>query len=100
MKGKPVSPAVRLACDDQVNRGLLRTSLLGIPASILLALIIGNTVPVAQRAAFVLFVSVADIATFLGSVWYRNRRKRGIVLRGYWFGPFSTALVGLSWASM
>src|SRR5689334_13343867 len=99
-KGRSESPAVRLACDDQVNRALLRTSLLGIPASILLALIIGNTVPAANRVAFVLFVTVADIATFFGSIWYRSRRRRGIVVRGYWFGPFSTALVGLSWASM
>jgi diguanylate cyclase (GGDEF)-like protein len=100
MKATPVSPAVRLACDDQVNRALLRSSLLGIPASILLALIIGTSVPAANRIAFVLFVSVADIATFIGSRWYLAQRKRGVVVHGYWFGPFGTALIGLSWASL
>ena len=80
MKGSSLSPAVRLACDDQVNRALLRSSLLGIPASILLALIIGSSVPAANRIAFVLFVSVADIATFAGSMWYLGRRRRGEVV--------------------
>jgi diguanylate cyclase (GGDEF)-like protein len=92
--------AVRQACDDQVNRALLRSSLLGIPASILLALIIGSSVPAPNRVAFVLFVSVADLAAFAGSMWYLGRRKHGEVIHKYWFGPFSTALVGLAWASM
>ena len=100
MKGSPPSPAVRLACDDQVNRALRRSSLLGIPASTLLALIIGSSVPLACRIAFVAFVWVADIATFAGSTWYLAQRRRGHVLPGYWFGPFSTALIGLAWASM
>ena len=28
------------------------------------------------------------------------QRRRGIVMRNYWFGPFSMALIGLAWASM
>lgn len=91
---------MRLACDDQVNRALMRSSLLGIPSSALLVLIIGSSVPLANRVAFVLLVSVADIATFVGSVWYLRRRKRGHVIHRYWFGPFGTALIGLAWASM
>jgi len=91
---------VRQACDDQVNRALRRSALLGIPASSLLALIIGASVPLANRIAFVMFVSVADIVTFIGANWYLARRKRGDVLRQYWFGAFSTALIGLAWASM
>ena len=100
MKGTAVSPAVRQACDDQVNRALLRSALLGIPASILLALIIGKSVPAPNRVSFVLFVSVADIATFIGARRYLALRKRGEAIRDYWFGPFSTALIGLAWASM
>ncbi|MGO9874382.1 MAG: putative bifunctional diguanylate cyclase/phosphodiesterase [Acidimicrobiia bacterium] len=100
MKGTPLSAEVRLACDDQVNRALRRSALLGIPASSLLALIIGSSVPLPNRLAFVLFVSVADIATYIGSIWYLARRKRGEILQHYWFGPFSTALIGLAWASM
>ena len=100
MKGSSLSAEVRLACDDQVNRALRRSALTGIPASILLALIIGNSVPMPNRIAFVLFVSVADIATFIGSIWYLGQRKRGRVLHNYWFGPFSAVLTGLAWASM
>jgi len=100
VKGSSLSPAVRQACDDQVNRALMRSSLLGIPASILLALIIGPAVPAPNRVAWVLFVSVADLVAFFGSMWYLGRRKRGIVVHHYWFGPFSTALVSLAWASL
>ena len=100
MKGSAISPEVRLACDDQVNRALRNSALIGIPSSALLALIIGDSVPLANRVAFVLLVSFADIATFIGSVRYLARRKRGEVLRHYWFGPFSTALIGLAWSSM
>lgn len=100
MKGTPLSADVRLACDDQVNRALRRSALLGIPASSLLALIIGSSVPLPNRIAFVLFVSVADIVAFIGSARYLARRKRGEVLQHYWFGAFSTALIGVAWASM
>jgi diguanylate cyclase (GGDEF)-like protein len=100
VKGSPVSPAVRQACDDQVNRALRRSSLLGIPASILLALIIGSSVPAANRIAFVLLVTLADLAAFAGSMRYLRRRRREQVIQNYWFGPFSTAMVGLAWASL
>jgi diguanylate cyclase (GGDEF)-like protein len=100
MKGSPLSAEVRLACDDQVNRALKRSALLGIPSSILLALIIGKSVPLPNRVAFVMLVSLADILAFAGSLWYLGRRKRGEVLHRYWFGPFSIALIGLAWASM
>ena len=49
---------MRLACADQVNRALRKSSLLGIPASTLLALILGSSVPTSRRVAFVLFVSL------------------------------------------
>ena len=100
MKGSPVSPAVRQACDDQVNRALTRSSLLGIPASILLAVIIGSSVPAANRIAFVLLVTAADLAAFAGSMRYLRRRRREQVIHHYWFGPLSTAMVGLAWASL
>ena len=92
MKRDPLSENARLACNDQVNRALRRSSLLGIPASTLLALILGSSVPASRRVTFVLLVSVADIVTFGGSLWYLARRKRGEVMRRYWFGPFSMAL--------
>ena len=100
MKRTSLSQNARLACSDQVNRALMRSSLLGIPASTLLALILGSSVPAHRRLIFVLFVSFADLLTFGGSVRYVVRRKRGDMMRHYWFGPFSTALIGLAWGSL
>jgi hypothetical protein len=89
-----------LACADQVNRGLRRTALLGIPASILLAMILGSSVPMSRRVAFVFLVSAADLLTFAGSCNYLSRRERGEVVARYWFGPLTTAITGLSWGSL
>lgn len=100
MKRRPLSQNARLACNDQVNRALMRSSLLGIPASALLALILGSSVSAQRRLIFVLLVSVADLVTFAGSIWYLSRRRRGEVVPRYWFGPFSMALTGLAWASL
>jgi diguanylate cyclase (GGDEF)-like protein len=100
VKRNSLSQSARLACGDQVNRGLRRSALLGIPASILLALILGSSVPASRRIAFVLVVTVADIVTFVGSLRYLSRRRSGDVMRGYWFGPFSMGLTGLAWASL
>jgi diguanylate cyclase (GGDEF)-like protein len=97
---RPLSDQVRLACADQVNRALRRTTLLGIPASTLLALILGSSVPTSRRVAFVLIVWMADLATFTGSILYLAKRERGEVVDHYWFGPLSTALVGLAWGSL
>jgi diguanylate cyclase (GGDEF)-like protein len=97
---RSLSDEVRSACADHVNRALRRTALLGIPASTLLALILGSSVPTSRRVAFVVFVSVADLATFMGSCRYLARRQRGESVHHYWFGPFSTALTGLAWGSL
>ena len=91
---------MRLACADQVNRALRRTALLGIPASTLLALILGSSVATSRRVTFVAIVCIADLATFAGSCRYLARRGRGEVLDHYWFGPFSTAFTGLAWGSL
>ncbi len=99
MKRNSLSENARLACGDQVNRGLRRSALLGIPASALLALILGSSVPGSRRLAFVVFVTIADILTFAGALAYLARRKRGERVSRYWFGPFSMALTGLAWAS-
>jgi diguanylate cyclase (GGDEF)-like protein len=88
-----------LACADQVNRGLRRTALLGVPASILLTVILGSSVPINRRVAFVLFVSVSDLLTFAGSCHYLARRQRGEVVGGYWFGPLTVAMTSLAWGS-
>ena len=77
MKGK-LSENARLACSDQVNRGLRRSALLGIPAAMLLALILGSSVPAPRRVIFVLLVSVGDIVTFFGAHRYLSRRKHGV----------------------
>ena len=80
-------------------RALRRSALLGIPASILLALIFGSTVATSRRFAFVALVSFADIVTMGCALRYLARRRRGEVVRRYWIGLLCTALVGLAWAS-
>ena len=100
MKRQSLSQNARLACNDQVNRALKRSSLLGIPASALLALILGSSVPAQRRWTFVVLISVADLVTFAGSARYLARRKRGDMMRHYWFGPLSSVLIGCAWGSV
>jgi diguanylate cyclase (GGDEF)-like protein len=80
-------------------RALRRSSLLGIPASILLALIFGSSVPASGRVAFVALVTAADIVTMACAMHYLARRRRGEIVQRYWVGLVCTALVGLAWAS-
>ncbi len=97
---RPVSDAVRVACLDQVNRALARTSLLGIPASTLLAIILGETVPLGRRVLFVVFVSVADIITFGAALQYQRRRRRGETVNHYAIGLLTAGTVGAAWGSL
>ena len=97
---RPLSDAVRVACLDQVNRALVRSSLIGIPASALLAWILGNSVPVTRRVAFAVFVSLADILTFVAARHYETRRKAGEQFLTYPVGMFGTGLIGLAGAVM
>ncbi len=92
-----VSERVRLACFDAVNRAFMRSTLIGIPASIVLAMILGSAVPFANRVAFVLAVSVADVFAFIASVKYLHRRKFAKTVR-HWPGLISATLVGFAWA--
>jgi len=80
-------------------RALRRSSLLGIPASILLAIIFGASVPTSRRVAFVALVTFADIITMTCAMRYLSRRRRGEVIERYGIGLLCTALVGLAWAS-
>ncbi|MDQ1468389.1 MAG: diguanylate cyclase [Actinomycetota bacterium] len=100
MTRRSLSDAVRLACADHVNRAMRKSSLLGIPASTLLVLILGSSVPAPRRIAFVALVTVTNLLTFAGSCSYLARRQRGEVVRNYWFGPFSTATISLAWGSL
>src|SRR3954452_6345163 len=86
----PLSLELEQASTDQVNRALRRTALAGIPASLLLVLILGTAVPLSHRVAFVASVWVADVVMFSTSGWYLRRRQRGEVVERYWVGPFST----------
>lgn len=99
MSRSPLSEAARAACLDQVMRALWRSSLLGIPASTLLALILGSSVPASRRIGLVVFVSIADIVTMLSAGWYLRRRRRGEVIARYPAGLFCTMLVAVAWGS-
>jgi len=91
---------VRQASADQVNRALRRSALVGLPASSLLALILGTSVPLSHRLAFMAFVWVADVVMFSTSGWYLQRRRRGELIDRYWQGPCSACLLGLAWGSL
>ena len=97
---EPCSDGVRVACTDQVNRALRRSTLGGIPGSLVLVLVLGSSVPLAERIAFVALVSGADIATFVVTSWYLARRKRGDVLVHWWWSPLGIGLISASWGSL
>jgi diguanylate cyclase (GGDEF)-like protein len=97
---RALSDEVQLACADQANRALRRSALLGIPASTLLAVILGSSVPMSRRVAFIALVTIADLITFAGSCSYLARRKRGEVITNHWFGPFTMAITGTAWGSL
>src|SRR5712691_9417207 len=93
----PLSQAARAACLDQVMRALWRSSLFGIPASSLLAVIFGSSVPTSRRVAFVVLVSAADIVTMVCTGRYLGRRRRGEVVNRYTVGLLCTMLVASAW---
>jgi diguanylate cyclase (GGDEF)-like protein len=100
MGGEKLSPAVRTACDDQVVLAVWRSALLGIPAALLLAAILGSSVPTSARIEFVALVTVTDVVCFIVLGSYRRRRRRGEVVEGFWMGPCCAALIGLAWGSL
>ena len=99
MSRNTLSEAASSACLDQVMRALQRSALLGIPASLLLVLILGSSVPVDRRVAFVAAVSVADVITMFYAVRYLRRRRQGEMVRTYTAGLVCTMLVSLAWGT-
>jgi diguanylate cyclase (GGDEF)-like protein len=99
MSRNSLSDAARSACLDQVMRALQRSALLGIPASLLLVLILGDSVPIDRRIVFVVTVSIADMITMFYAVQYLRRRRRGEMIRTYTAGLACTILVSLAWGT-
>jgi diguanylate cyclase (GGDEF)-like protein len=99
MSRNALSDAASSACLDQVMRALQRSALLGIPASLLLVLILGSSVPVDRRIAFVAAVSIADVITMFYAVRYLRRRRQGEMVRTYTAGLVCTILVSLAWGT-
>jgi hypothetical protein len=97
---EPLSDGARLACLDQANRALFQSALVGVPASILLVLILGASVPIEARRSFVAVVCLADVVTFLASGAYLRRRRNGEAVARYWVGPCCTAATGVAWGSL
>jgi len=95
-----LSAEARAACVDQVNRALRRSSLLGLPASVLLALILGDSVTLTRRVIFVALVWGADLVAFFASGRYLRRRAHGVSIERPWLGPCSIGLIGFGWASL
>src|SRR5258708_2606877 len=80
-------------------RALWRSSLLGIPASTLLAVILGSSVPASRRIGLVVFVSIADIVTMVSAGRYLRLRRRGEFVGRYPAGLFCTMLIAVAWGS-
>jgi diguanylate cyclase (GGDEF)-like protein len=95
-----MSLEARLACNDHAYAAVLKTSLLGIPASLLLIVILGSSVSVGERLTFVAFIAGANVASFLVSRTYLARRRRGSRLPARWAGPSCLAATGLAWGSL
>jgi diguanylate cyclase (GGDEF)-like protein len=95
-----MSLEARLACDDQAYASVLKTALLGIPASLLLVVILGSSVSAGERIAFVAFVAAANVSSFFVSRTYLARRRRGSQLLARWAGPSCLAATGLAWGSL
>ncbi|HEV7524156.1 MAG TPA: EAL domain-containing protein [Acidimicrobiia bacterium] len=95
----PLSLAARTACLDQIMRALRRSSLLGIPASTLLAVILGNSVSLSARLAMVISVSVADVVTMVAAGQYLRRRRRGEVMTQYSVGLLCTIMISAAWGA-
>jgi diguanylate cyclase (GGDEF)-like protein len=96
----PEADAVRLACTDQVNRALARTTLGGIPASTLLVLILGSSVPLSRRIAFVAAVSCADVVMFVLAHRYLVRRRIGAPVPPTWMGACGVGMISVAWGSL
>jgi diguanylate cyclase (GGDEF)-like protein len=92
--------SVRAACTDQVYRSLARTTLLGIPASTLLVLILGKSVPLSSRIAFVATVSCADVIMFAIARRHLSARQRGSKIPPAWLGALGVGLIGAAWGAL
>jgi diguanylate cyclase (GGDEF)-like protein len=80
-------------------RALWRSSLLGIPSSALLAVILGTSVPASRRIEFVAFVSLADIFTMFAAGSYLRRRNRGEAITRDTAGLIGTMVIAFAWGS-
>jgi diguanylate cyclase (GGDEF)-like protein len=92
--------SVRAACTDQVYRSLARTTLLGIPASTLLVLILGKSVPPTSRIGFVASVACADIIMFVIARRHLSARQRDARVPPPWLGASGVALIGAAWGAL
>jgi diguanylate cyclase (GGDEF)-like protein len=100
MRREPLSREATLACADQAHRALAKSALVGVPASILLAAILGSSVPLSRRVVFVLLVSAADVVTFVASTSYLRSRTRGESVRSSWVGVCCIGAIGAAWGSL
>jgi diguanylate cyclase (GGDEF)-like protein len=100
VRREQLSLEARLACDDHAYRAIKKSALLGIPASLLLVVILGSSVPPIERVAFGGFIAAADVTAFLVSAHYLARRRRGSRLPAPWVGPTCLFSLGLAWGSL
>ncbi len=91
---------IRLACLDQVNRAVLRSSPAAPFIAASLILVFGDQVLLRRMVAWSVTVT-AFTALWVGSAaLYLHRRRRGDRIGRWLAGPACAALVGAAWASL
>jgi diguanylate cyclase (GGDEF)-like protein len=73
---------------------------MGLPASAVLAMIVGTAVPLAHRVIFVGFVWIADVVCFVAAGSYLRRRATGELITQSWPGAVAVGLIGFAWGSL
>jgi diguanylate cyclase (GGDEF)-like protein len=98
--GEEVSDEVRLACIDQVNRSTHRSGFAAPVAATLLVVIFGHAVSVPLMIGWAVTATVATGIAVCCAEVYLRRRRRGMPVGRWIYGPISAGLTGFGWASL
>lgn len=90
---------VRVECLDHVNRMVLRAAPFALPAAVLLAMIVGDAVPLGRRLAWLGVVGLGVLCAAGSALVHLRRRRRGLrPMR--WVTYASAGVVALCWSSV
>ena len=95
----PGAARVHTECLDQVNEATHRAVAATPPAVVLLSLILGDSVPLANRVWWSATVCLTAFGVWLVSRWYLRRRSRGETFDRWIPGVVSNVVGGIAWSS-